>query len=455
MPVDTGEGTDSLDMEANSAPTHVSAFRWVVLGILGCIVMLVNADQAAFGVALPSIKSEFHIGNAQAGLFAAMMNFGFAAMQIPAGLAVGRLGARKVMLVGLIVTAIAAVQVGSSVTARDVMTFRCILGLAEASFSLCCVSVINQWFPNRERGTANGLYWGASKLGPVVAPPLAVIVIQELGWRSIFKIFAIPVLVVALLWFLFVHNRPEQSRYGKMPSAGIGGEEALGQAPPATKYEARVPRWLDRAIRLRPVTPIASAGGVFRSWNLIGNAFAGALIVGVFYVFVAWLPSYLVTEKHFDLRTAGLLSSVLFVGTAAGNFTGGWLSDKVLGMRRKPLTLFGPLLSSIALIILCYSPADKALVGVLLLLTGFVIGLGYAQFFVYPMAVTTAETYPVAFAVLNIGCITAAGLFPLLTGFVLDASGWTVAFFMLAGAAAFSFVLVATIDEPMLTKPCG
>jgi sugar phosphate permease len=453
MATDTcAEANAATALPRSAAPMQVSRFRWIVLVVLGCIVMLVNADQAAFGVALPSIKSEFQIANAQAGLFAGMMFFGFAAMQIPAGLAVARFGPRAIMLIGLVVTAVAAFQVGASETARDVMTYRCILGLAEASFSLCCVSIINQWFPTSERGTANGLYWGASKIGPVIAPPLAVIVLQELGWRSIFKMFAIPVLIVALLWFLFVHNRPDQSRFGKLRSTGPNGTGSVSAVTIPVRREAQVPRWLDRVIRLKPVAPVATISGVFRSWNLMGNSLAGALIVGVFYVFVAWLPSFLMTEKHFELATAGLLSSVLFVGTAAGNFTGGWLSDKMLGMRRKPLTLFGPLLSSVALISLGYAPADEILIAALLLVTGFVIGLGYAQFFVYPMGVTTAETYPVAFAVLNIGCISAAGLFPLLTGIILDSYSWTMVFALLAVAAACSFLLVATIEEPTPAK---
>jgi sugar phosphate permease len=179
----------------------------------------------------------------------------------------------------------------------------------------------------------------------------------------------------------------------------------------------------------------------------MGNAVATAFMVGVFFVFIAWLPSYLINGKHLSLAGAGILSSVMYAGAVSGNLAGGWLSDNLLGMRRKPLMMLGALFTSAALIAVIFSPADEFLLGALLLATGFIVGLGYSHFFSYPMSLTTRETYPIAFGVLNTGAVLAAGVFPFMTGVILDNGSWALVFLFLSACALLCFLFLTTIRE--------
>jgi sugar phosphate permease len=199
---------------------------------------------------------------------------------------------------------------------------------------------------------------------------------------------------------------------------------------------------------MKPIPLIDSVGGVFRSWNLIGNTFATIFLIGIFNVFLAWIPSYLFNGKHLSLATSGILSSTLFAGAVTGNLAGGWLSDNVLGMRRKPLMMLCTLFSSVALIGIIYAPANEVLLGGLLLVTGFFVGLGYPHFTTYPMSLTTREIYPIAFGALNVGAALAGGLFPVITGLILDAYSWDMVFVFLSASALTSLAFLATIQEP-------
>jgi sugar phosphate permease len=199
---------------------------------------------------------------------------------------------------------------------------------------------------------------------------------------------------------------------------------------------------------MKSIPLIDSVGGVFRSWNLIGNTFATIFLIGIFNVFLAWIPSYLVNGKHLSLAISGILSSTLFAGAVAGNLAGGWLSDNMLGMRRKPLMMLCTLFTSVALVSIIYAPANEVLLGGLLLITGFVVGLGYPHFTTYPMSLTTRELYPVAFGLLNTGAALAGGLFPLITGLILDSYSWDMVFIFLSTSALVSFAFLVTIQEP-------
>ncbi|MFB0872616.1 MULTISPECIES: MFS transporter [unclassified Sphingobium] len=442
------------EFEGENRLPRGTSFRWVILALVCFIYMLVAADRANLGVALPAMKAEFHISNAEAGLFATLMFICFAASQIPSSILVRRFEPRYLMALGLVVAAIASYMIGTSVGPSDVKIYRSLLGIAEAMISVCSMTAINQWFSVRERGTATGFYWGASKLGPVLCPPLAVVIMQAFGWRGIFQIFAVPVLGAAIVWYLFMRSRPEDSRFVSAAELALIRDPQVHKEvrPGKHKQRSQVPAWLDRVIRLKRVPLIDTFGGVFRSWNLIGNTFATVFMIGIFNVFLAWIPSYLLNAKHFALGTAGLLSSTLFAGAVAGNFAGGWISDSLLGLRRKPLMMFGALFTAAAIICLIYSPPSVTFTGALLLFAGFAVGLGYPHFTTYPMSLTTREIYPIAYGICSTGAALGAACFPFIAGVILDSSSWDHVFVFLSLSSLICLAFLATIAEPVVSE---
>jgi ACS family glucarate transporter-like MFS transporter len=428
-----------------------SAFRWVILLLISIIYMLVAVDRANLGIALPSIKNEFHISNAQAGLFATVMFVAFAIAQIPASLLTRKVGPRAVMTVALVLTALASYLIGDSASTFDIKLYRSLLGVAEASVSVCCITALNNWFSVRERGTATGYYWGASKMGPVICPPISTLILQAWGWRAIFQTFAIPVLTAALFWLFLGRNKPEQSRFvSEVELERITSVEPKMDEP-RDRRAAAVPAWVDRLIRYRQVEQIDDAAGVFRSWDIMGVTIAGIFIVGIFNVFLAWIPSYLLEAKHLSVGAVGIVTATPFAGAVTGNFAGGWISDNLLQMRRKPLMMCGALCTALAIVALIFSPASAVFTGLLLLVAGFVVGLGYPHFSVYPMSFTTRDIYPIAYGVTNTGAAIGAALFPLIAGMILDATSWSVLFAFLVGSSLLGLVILATIIEPAVS----
>jgi sugar phosphate permease len=428
---------------------RMSKFRWVVLALICIVYMLVAADRVNLGIAIPAIKQEFHISNTEAGLFATLMFFCFAVAQIPSGYLARRFGARNLMTIALVLTALSSFLVGTSTSPTDIKLYRSLLGLAEASISVCCITTINQWFSSKEKGTASGLFWGASKMGPVICPPLSVLIMQHLGWRAIFQFFAIPVTVLAILWFWKVRNRPEESPSVSQAELDHIRSTDGTKTGKGDRLQAQVQfGWLDRIIRARSISPIETTKSVFLSWNIIGCAFAYLCMVGILNTFLAWIPSYLTNAKHLSLTSVGFLSAVPFAGAVAGNLAGGWISDRLLQARRKPLMMLGAAATTVTTFILIYAPASPIFTAALLLLMGFTLGLGYPQFSIYPMGLTNKDIYPVAYAVVNIGASLGAALFPLAAGIILDGYNWDVLFVFLAGASLLALVFLTTIIEP-------
>ncbi|MBP1764936.1 MAG: major facilitator superfamily 1 [Firmicutes bacterium] len=435
---------------ANKEAGKKTNYRWVVMALIFVIYTIAYADRANLGVALPYIKKEFGLSNTEAGGLVSLLFFGYAFSQIPAGLIYSKLKVRTVFPLAMIMTSIFTGMQGLTNSVLTLKFVRFGLGVAEGPVPIGCLQTINHWFPPKEKGTATGLYLAASKFGAVIAPPVGVFIMSLYGdWRDIFFFFAVPGLILSVVWYFAVKTTPAES---KMVSPAelvyIQTEQAVTKkAAPLAKPKYNL-AWLDKLIRAKKVVLVDSNAGVFRSWNIIGNALGYFCMVGIVNVIMSWIPTYLVTVKGFASMKMGFLAAAPFLGAVAGNMLGGLISDRFLNKRRKPLMMFTALATSFMMYSLVYAPNDATLLGLLLLLAGIVFSLGYSSFSVYPMGATTKNAYPVAYGVVNMGGQLGGAIAPLVVGMILDAYNWNAVFMFLAAASVMSLLIVATIDEP-------
>jgi len=425
-------------------------YRWVVMALIFVVYTIANADRANLGIALPYIKKEFGINNTEAGAIISLLFFGYALAQIPSGFLYKRFSTRIVFPISMLLTSIFTGLMGTTSSPLMLKFFRFGLGLAEGPLPIGCLTTINHWFPNKEKGTATGMYLAASKCGPVIVPPICILIIQAYGWREIFIVFAIPGILLSILWYFMVHDKPSESKFCSPSEVQYieTDHQVITDQPKAPVKQYNL-AWLDKLIRAKKINPVDTVSKVFRSWNVIGNALSYLFMVGIVNVIMAWIPTYLMTEKHFQNLKLGFLASAPFVGAVAGNLVGGWISDKVLNKRRKPLMMLSCVFTCIMMLALINTPNDAMTLGFLLFMAGFLLNLGYSAFSVYAMGVATKETYPLAYGIVNTGGQLGGALAPLAVGMILDAFQWNSVFMFLAICSAVSLLILATIDEPM------
>lgn len=202
-------------------------------------------------------------------------------------------------------------------------------------------------------------------------------------------------------------------------------------------------------IRAQKVKLLDTYGSVFRSWNVWGSSLGYFLMTGIVNVILAWLPTYLMTVKHFSVMKMGFVASAPFVGAVLGNLAGGWFSDNVVNRRRKPTMLITALSTSFMMYALTFSPNDPMLLAALLFITGLLLNLGYSSFMVYPMGLTTKKAYPIAMSVVNTGGQAGGAIAPLVTGMILDAYSWDAVFGFLAACSAVCVLVLLTVTEPV------
>ena len=431
-------------------PEKKSMYRWVVMALLFILYTVANADRANIGFALPYIRKEFEMSNTEAGGIISLFFFAYAAFQVPSGFLVKKLGNRATFTLGMAFTSICTGLIGTAGSVFALKALRLCVGVAEAPVIIASSATINSWFPAKEKGTATGIFLAGSKMGPLVVPVLCAWIISVWGWREIFYFFMVPGVILSVIWFFLVANKPNDSKFVNAAEAEYIADKTVVEIKKDDKPK-RVYKlaWLDKIVRAKKVELLSSSAQVFKSWDIWGVAFGYFFAVGLSSVFMSWLPTYLVTVKHFAIMKTAFVASAPFAGTVVGNFFGGWFSDNILGKRRKPMMMVTALSTSIMMYCMLKSPEDPVLLGLLLFCAGVLLALGYSMYMAYGMGRANKETYPIAWSIVNMGGQLGGACMPLIVGMILDKFNWDAVWMTLAAGSIICFIIISSVIEPV------
>lgn len=442
----------AIHTSAKTAIKGMSHYRWVVLAIIFAFYFINFADRTNIGIVLPMIQKEFQLSNFEAGSLMSFFFLGYAISQIPAGLFMSKFGTRGMVSLSILGFSVFTYLLGLSANATMMRWFRLGLGLFEGPSPVGGSSTIKNWYPPNEQGTASGVFMAATSLALMTVPPLAVWIMINHGWRSVFFWFAIPGILLSVMWYFMVHSRPGDSPYCNQAEVEyICNSGRLDSAISSNEIKPKKSLgWIDKVIRAKKVKALETNAEVFKSWNIWGAAFTYFFICFVTYGIMTWIPSYLVNGKGYSFAKMGWVAISPWAGALAGQILGGWLSDKILLRRRKPMQIFGPLCFAITLVFLINAPNDATLLSVILFLTCGLLNMAWPMYFAYPMGLTTGNTYPTAISIVtSVGNM--GGFFsPMIGGYLLDVyKSFDVIFIFLGVCALISVLTVLTIDEPI------
>src|SRR6266404_986224 len=291
-----------------------TSFRWVLVGWMFLVSAIAYLDRVNISIAGPSIAEEFHLSNVQlGGVFSAFV-LGYALFQAPGGWLADRIGARRILMLGVIwwgvftalVTALSANLAG---LLTILIVLRLALGIGEAVVYPATNCIVAAWIPATERGIANGVIFAGVGFGAGVTPPLITFFLTHYGWRLSFWASAALGLAAGGLWYVLARDRPKEHPWVSPQEAAL--------------IEAGLPK----------EGPEARRSATFRS--MIANHDLQAITFSYFcygytaYIFFTWFFIYLNKVRHLDLKQSAYYSMLPFIAMALGSSLGGWISDVI------------------------------------------------------------------------------------------------------------------------------
>ena len=420
---------------AEPAQTQPSRGRWYVLLLISVMYLITYLDRVNISTAAPAISKEFGFDKVTMGIIFSAFVWAYAAFQVPGGWLSDRFGARGVLagVVGYwsIMTAATAMAFGSV----SFVVVRFLFGIGEAGAFPGATRAMQLWYPRRERGLVQGVTHSASRLGAAIAPPIVVLIMSHFGWRSVFYICGASGLVWSLWWYLTYRNLPEEhSLVNKSELETIRGLDGKGAInPPPIEQQTNVP-W----------------SVLVRSPNMWAIMCAYFTYVYCLWIFLSWLPSYLIEARHFTLIKVGLYASLPLFAGVIGDTVGGVATDwllKVTGsarIGRRVVAIVGLLGCAI-----CIVPAaltENAYVAVY----GLTASMFFLEFTIGPswaVPMDTGGKYSgTVSGMMNMAGNIGGALSPLVFGILAQGGNWQAPFIvaavlLVAGAAVWAFWL--------------
>jgi len=296
--------------------TRRSFGRWYILVLICVMYLITYLDRVNISTAAPVISKEFGFDKITMGVIFSAFVWAYAIFQVPGGWLSDRFGARSVLATIVTYWSVMTAATAAATGALSFIVIRFLFGVGEAGAFPGATRGMQLWYPRSERGFVQGITHSASRLGAAIAPPLVVLIITNLGWRSVFYICGAAGVVWAVWWFISYRNLPEE--HGMVNRAELGhirGIDEKGQVKEAyiEKKAASVP-W----------------GTLLKSSNMWAIMCAYFTYVYCLWIFLSWLPSYLVDFRHFTLLKVGIFASLPLFPGVIGDTVGGLATDWLL-----------------------------------------------------------------------------------------------------------------------------
>jgi MFS family permease len=370
--------------------------------LLGVAVFLNYVDRGALAIAAPVMKGELGLTAEAYGLAVSAFFWVYAPVQLFAGWLCDRFSVYKLMAAGILLWAASTLLMGFIGGFASLLVLRVMLGVGESIAFPGSSKIIARHVPVEQRGIANAALAMGIAFGPAVGTLAGGLIVASLGWREMFVIFGIATLVWLFPWQALVRNL----------------------ATPAA------------AVDERSVPFVA----LIRKWPLWSMSIVHALGNYCFYFLLAWLPLYLVQSRGFTITEMTFLASLGYAVQGAcafgyGHFSDWWTrSGRSEAACRRGMMVASQLLAALAIFGL--ARADTAFeIGVLLCLAGAASAAlsmnlyAVAQMFAGPRAAGTWIGIQNAIGNLS-------GIFgPIITGLIVQRSGYVSAFYLTAAVA--------------------
>ncbi|GAB2985718.1 MFS transporter [Streptomyces pseudoechinosporeus] len=173
--------------------------RMLVLAICCMSLLIVSLDNTVLNVALPSMQRELHASTAGLQWTIDAYTLVLASLLMLAGSTADRIGRKRVFMAGLVVFTIGSVLCSLAPNLESLIAFRMVQAVGGSMLNPVAMSIITNTFTEpRERARAIGVWGGVVGISMAAGPLVGGLLVDSVGWRSIFWL-NLPVGLAALL----------------------------------------------------------------------------------------------------------------------------------------------------------------------------------------------------------------------------------------------------------------
>jgi ACS family tartrate transporter-like MFS transporter len=424
---------------STDAPALLKKLRWRLLPFLFLLYVVAYLDRINVGFAALQMKAQLGFSDTVYGLGAGIFFLGYFLFQVPANVALERVGARRWIAALMICWGIVSGCMFSVHSAASFYSLRFLLGAAEAGFFPGVIFYLRSWFPARVRAGVVALFMTAGPVSGVIGGPISGFLLDWnhrgglAGWQWMFLIEAVPAVVLGFVAWFFLADNPVHAPW-------LSPQE-----------KSWLLHTLDSETSPASVTPTEHPAPWFVNARLWGFALVYFGLNTCTYGISLWLPTALHSLTGLPNFLLGLLSAVPYLAAAILMVLVGAHSDSS-GERRRHIAL-SAFAGGIALVVNGFSP------GIAISVFSFAIALSASSSMAGPFWAMASGSFTAAAAARSIALINAvgnlgSGFGPYWIGHLRDTTGsFRAGLFSVAAMLTLAGLVVLFVDpEPRRSK---
>jgi len=351
------------------------------------------------------IKQNLGLNETQFGILVALPVLTGSLIRLPLGMWTDRCGGRIVFFILMLSTVVPIWMISWATEFWHFLVTGLFVGVAGGSFTVG-IAYCARWFPKERQGLAMGIF-GAGNTGAAVNKLIAPSIVVAFGWAMVPQVYAVMMLVTAVLFWFFTYTDAEHS---------------TGAATATVREQLLV---------LKDPT-------VWRYSQYYSIVFGGYVALSL------WMTKYYISEYGFDIQSAAVLAAAFSIPGGVLRAMGGWFSDKY---GAHSVTWWVLWIALVCLFFLSYPQTDftiqtvngpktfhiglnSFLFTVIMFTMGIAFAIGKASVFKY-----ISDDYPKNIGVVS-GVVGLAGgmggfILPIMFGALVDLTGVRSSAFML------------------------
>ena len=342
-----------MDQAVQKTDNTTNAKVWKFAFIFSFLALLVDgADIAFLSYSLTSLKAEFGLSSIQAGALGSWTLAGMAIGGFFGGWACDRFGRVRVIVIAITLFSLLTCWLGFVQSYQQFVTLRFISAIGLGALYIACNTLMAEYVPTKYRSTVLAALMTGWTLGSIVATVLAGWLIPEFGWRMLFYISIIPIVLAVAMHFLV----PEPQSWKDARAQRLTTTTSVDQSQPKPKGA------------FRTIFADVMNRRMFILWS-----FSTAFLQFGYYGVSNWLPAYLESDLGIKFKEMTMYMIGTFFIMICTKIIAGYIADRI---GRRAVFAFGTMGTAIFIPIIVFGNTPDNILW-LMLLFGFLYGIPY------------------------------------------------------------------------------
>lgn len=287
-------------------PLKTGNIRWTICAMLFAATTINYMDRSVLSILKPTLEHSIGLTEISYSYIVDVFQICYALGLVLTGRLIDKVGTRVGYMAVMAAWSLSAM---AHSLANSVLQFgicRACLGLGESGNFPAAGKTVAEWFPQKERSLAVGIFNSGANIGTVLALAIVPWVTIRFGWHYAFLVTGLFSAVWILVWYA-KYRKPQE-------------HPTLTGAELNYIYE-------DAAVEKGPAVPWGPLFGFRQTW---AYTLAKGLTDPIWWFYLYWMPSFFNSRFHLDLKTLGLPIILVYSGSMVGSILGGWLPSLFL-----------------------------------------------------------------------------------------------------------------------------